>query len=181
MDTAERIKDIAESHIRSKGYNAFSFREIANEMGIKSASIHYHFPTKGDLGAAVARRYTERFFAQLNVTEEEQIEPQAAIEHFIDAFRNALVTDQGMCLCGILGAERDALPQNVVAETNKFFTESLLWLTKVFQQQGSSKIDARQQAARLLSMLEGALIIARTLSDSSLFEDAVSRYRGKVV
>lgn len=180
MNTAERIKDIAESHIRRKGYNAFSFREIANEMGIKSASIHYHFPTKGDLGAAVARRYTERFFARLNEDGEQQIEPQAAIERFIDAFRNALVADQGMCLCGILGAERDALPENVVTETSKFFTENLLWLTRAFQQQGSSEVDARQQAARLLSMLEGALIIARTLGDSGLFEIAVSCYWGKV-
>lgn len=179
MDTAERIKDLAESHIRTKGYNAFSFREIANEMGIKSASIHYHFPTKADLGAAVARRYTERFFTELNADAEQVAKPQAAIRRFIDSFRYALMTNQGMCLCGMLGAERDALPENVVAEIGKFFTESLRWLTQLFQQDGSSEVEARQQAAYLLSMLEGALIVARTLGDSSVFEAATDRYWAK--
>src|SRR5690606_40708940 len=57
-DTAQQIIDLAEDAIATKGYSAFSFREIAALMGIKSASIHYHFPTKPHLGLAVDRKST---------------------------------------------------------------------------------------------------------------------------
>ena len=63
MSTAQKLMDLAEFHIRDGGYRGFSFRELAAEMGIKSASVHHHFPTKATMAAAVARRYAERFFA----------------------------------------------------------------------------------------------------------------------
>jgi TetR/AcrR family transcriptional repressor of nem operon len=34
-----------------------NFRDIAEDVGMKSSSIYHHFPSKADLGAAVARRY----------------------------------------------------------------------------------------------------------------------------
>ncbi|WP_254065657.1 TetR family transcriptional regulator [Acidisoma sp. L85] len=34
-----------------------NFRDLAAQVGIKAASIYHHFPSKADLGAAVARRY----------------------------------------------------------------------------------------------------------------------------
>jgi AcrR family transcriptional regulator len=67
-DTRQVIMDTAQAMVQAKGYNALSFRELAKAVGIKSASIHYYFPTKGDLGAALARRYTETavdYFGQL--------------------------------------------------------------------------------------------------------------------
>jgi TetR/AcrR family transcriptional repressor of nem operon len=56
-ETAERLMDLAESHMRNAGYGGFSFRDLAAEIGIKSASVHHHFPTKATMAAAVARRY----------------------------------------------------------------------------------------------------------------------------
>jgi TetR/AcrR family transcriptional repressor of nem operon len=61
-ETAERLMDWAEAHMRNKGYGGFSFRDLAAQLGIKSASVHHHFPTKATMAAAVARRYAERFF-----------------------------------------------------------------------------------------------------------------------
>jgi len=49
-DTAERILDIAQDLIQRRGFNAFSYHDIAAPMGIRKASIHYHFPSKADLG-----------------------------------------------------------------------------------------------------------------------------------
>src|ERR1700733_10309808 len=59
-ETAERLMDLAESHMRNAGYGGFSFRDLAAEIGIKSASVHHHFPTKATMAAAVARRYADR-------------------------------------------------------------------------------------------------------------------------
>ena len=56
----EQILDAAEKRARMAGYHGFSFRDVAEDVGIKSSSVHYHFPTKGDLCEALARRYTVR-------------------------------------------------------------------------------------------------------------------------
>jgi AcrR family transcriptional regulator len=63
--TAERLMDLAEDHIRNAGYGGFSFRDLAAEIGIKSASVHHRFPTKATMAAAVARRYGDRFLASV--------------------------------------------------------------------------------------------------------------------
>jgi TetR/AcrR family transcriptional repressor of nem operon len=62
-ESAERLMDLAEAHIRNAGYGGFSFRDLAAEIGIESASVHHHFPTKATMVAAVARGYGDRFLA----------------------------------------------------------------------------------------------------------------------
>ena len=90
-NNAGKLMDAAERHIRQSGYNAFSFRELAKEVGIKSSSVHYYFPTKADLAAAVARRYTDRFVAVL-----QEKSPSARIQACKKAFREAYLTDGQM-------------------------------------------------------------------------------------
>ena len=65
MSKKDDLLKVAEVKVRQGGYNNFSFREIANEVGIKSASVHYHFPTKADLGAELAHQYTDAFLSAL--------------------------------------------------------------------------------------------------------------------
>src|SRR5258708_23937170 len=93
--------DLAEGHIRHAGYRGFSFRELAAELGIKSASVHHHFPTKATLAAAVVRRYADRFLATVpslpNKTGDD------AISAYLSAFRKALARDRRLCPCGALG------------------------------------------------------------------------------
>ena len=72
---AERILDAAKAMIRTQGFNGFSFREV-----VKSSSVHYHFPTKAELGSAATRRYTERFLAALREPETASADVNAVIE-----------------------------------------------------------------------------------------------------
>ena len=60
-ETAEQILDLAETLIQTRGYSAFSYQDIADSLGIRKASIHYHFPSKSDLGVAVVDRYMSPF------------------------------------------------------------------------------------------------------------------------
>ena len=60
-DTKQKILAAARLTVQDRGYAGLSFRELAKEVGIKSASIHHYFPTKGELGAALANRYTADF------------------------------------------------------------------------------------------------------------------------
>src|SRR5258707_6791147 len=98
--------DLAETHIRSAGYGGFSFRDLAAELGIKSASVHHHFPTKAALAAAVVRRYADRFLATVASRPNETGDD--AISAYRSAFRKALERDWRMCLCALLGANTGA-------------------------------------------------------------------------
>lgn len=173
-DTADEILNCAERYIRTRGYNGFSFRDIATDVGIRSASVHYHFPTKADLGAAVARRYTDRFLETVGNPDSLERDPDELLAGFVDAFRQALVVDGRMCLCGMLGAEVESLPDKVAVEAKRFFELTLDWLETVFGRlRKSSDQDigrAHKKALQALASLQGAMLVARTLDDTSSFD-----------
>lgn len=170
---AGEILDSAERQARQRGYNGFSFRDLAADVGIKSASVHYHFPTKAELGAAVAQRYTERFMAHLGDPADPEVAPDALLERYVAAFRRALVRDRQMCLCGLLGAEVESLPPEVAAEVRDFFERNVAWLTAVLSRRDSGALgneSAEARALAILALLEGALVVARTLKRDAVFD-----------
>lgn len=172
---AEAILDSAEHMARTGGYMGFSFREIAKDVGIKAASVHYHFPGKDDLGAALAERYTDRFMTALGDPDSD-VDPTQLLETYIKAYRTSLVDDGLMCLCGMLGAEVASLPPAVASETKSFFLRNLAWLEAVLarRDQASSPDQNKADALRMIAMLEGAMIVARTLEDTTAFDTVVS-------
>lgn len=167
-DTVTRILDIAERMARQGGYNSFSFRDIAAEIGIKPASVHYHFANKEALGAAIAERYTDNFLAALGEPGEES--PDKMIRRYIAAYRSALLDDGLMCLCGMFGAEISHLPAPVAAKTRAFFERNMTWLEQVYTAKGNDAEEARTRAGALIAQLEGAMILARSLEDMALFD-----------
>lgn len=161
---AAQIMDAAEKRIRVGGYNGFSFRELAADVGVKSASVHHHFPTKAILGAAVARRYADRFAEAVNAGR-----PGAPVKVWRDAFRRAFEEDGRMCLCGMLGAEAGALPPEIVVEVRRFFENGVQALARTL---GKPSPGNRAIALRILATLEGAMLLARALGDSAAFDQA---------
>ncbi|WP_200832631.1 TetR/AcrR family transcriptional regulator [Candidatus Halocynthiibacter alkanivorans] len=172
-ETASRIMDIGERMARGGGYNSFSFREIAAEIGIKPASVHYHFATKELLGAAIASRYTERFLQALGAPD--ALAPDIAIGRYIEAYRGALIQEELMCLCGMFGAQIACLPETVAHEAQAFFERNMAWLETVFARSGFTPEAARPEAASLIATLEGAMILARTMQDPALFDAILAR------
>ncbi|BBX65966.1 TetR family transcriptional regulator [Mycobacterium saskatchewanense] len=166
-DTAARLMDLAEAHIRDAGYNGYSFRDLAAEAGIKSSSVHHHFPTKAALTAAVARRYTDSVLAA--VAEAADKEGSDVICVYRDLFRTALLRDGRMCLGGALGAEAGGLPPEVAHEAREFFSRLAGDLAA---RVGGS--DARARALHVLATLEGAMILARSLNDPGAFDSATA-------
>lgn len=170
LSTVERILESAEAQARVGGYNSFSFRRISNDIGIKSSSIHYHFPTKADLATALAKRYRERFVKHLDFINGSKRSLQEKVDSFIDLFRQSVVADQKMCLCGIFAAEIAHLPPPVKNETRLFFEQNLSWLRSLFQQY---QIDAPASLAiQLLASLEGGMLMALTFESDHYFEKA---------
>ncbi|MEO1029165.1 MAG: TetR/AcrR family transcriptional regulator [Pseudomonadota bacterium] len=173
-DKVAAIISAAENMVRDGGYNSFSFRTIADEVGIKSASVHYHFPTKEDLGIAVAEHYTDRFMAALGDPVALVEAGKNPIDTYIAAFRAALEKDKKMCLCGLLGAEARGLPDGVVEATRTFFKNNVAWLTTALVATGRSA-DPETEAYQIVALLEGALITANVLDDITAFDKAVAR------
>lgn len=162
-DSADAIMNAAEARIRRAGYSGFSFREIASDVGIKSASVHYHFPTKEKLAAAVARRYVDRFF---NAVDQRLTLGDDAVQAWRQVFREALYRDGKMCLCGALGATSRDLASEVRDEVKRFFLLGIDRLT----QAGLS----RDSALQVLATLEGAMLTANVLEDLSVFESGTA-------
>lgn len=174
MSKKDALIKAAQFRVRSGGYSNFSFRELATEVGIKSASVHYHFPTKGDLGAELARQYTDDFLASLGDPIAIFESGNNPIETYINQFRLALVRDKKMCLCGLLAAESEALPEKVRYETQRFFKKNIAWLELAFQiRDPYDTIHAKANAMKTVALLEGALLISKTLDDNQVFELAV--------
>ena len=168
----EAILRAAEIMVREGGYNAFSFRSIADEVGIKSSSVHYYFPTKEDLGAAVARQYTDRFIGALKDPSEYSSTKGQPVRDYVKAFRDALINDKQMCLCGMLGAEITGLPKAVGDETKAFFERNIEWLIQALRQGGEDRRSARKRAVQALSLLEGAMIASNVMGDIKVFDQA---------
>jgi len=157
--------DLAEAHIRDAGYRGFSFRDLAAEIGIKSASVHHHFPTKATMAAAVARRYGDRFLATVAPRPNET--GKDAISAYRSAFRKAFERDGRMCLCGVLGAEAGVLPPEVVEEIQSFFRQCINDLTRRI---GGPEGEAR--AFHVMATLEGGMMLARAYRDIGAFDQA---------
>ncbi|MBD9541382.1 TetR/AcrR family transcriptional regulator [Ensifer sp. ENS04] len=166
-DTASLLMNLAEDHIRDAGYAGFSFRDLAAEAGIKSASVHHHFPTKSAMTAAVARRYADRFF--LGVAPKPEESPNEAIAAYREAFRSSFSRDGRMCLFGVLGAEAGGLAPEVANEILAFFQRCIEDLSRRI-----GGADAEARAFQVMATLEGGMILARIYKDVSAFDKAVA-------
>jgi TetR/AcrR family transcriptional repressor of nem operon len=167
-----KIIAAAERRMGEGGFHGFSFREIAADVGVKSASVHHHFPTKEDLAVAVVRAYTDAFMEALGDPLDPAQPPRELLARYVDLFRRALLRDRRMCLCGLLAGETAALPPSVGKETRQFFTRNLAWLEAVLKRQSPrmEETSLKAGALRLVALLEGAMLVAHNLGDAEAFE-----------
>lgn len=179
MDTRQHILQIARRDVQAKGYNALSFRELAKQVGVKSASIHYHFPTKGDLGAELARQYTEQGVIYLDALLDECTSEQTCFDRYAAIFRGALENQNRMCLCGIMAAEVEDLPSEVREQVQAFNKANLGWIGRALHkwQPGLDPETAQRRALAIFSAMEGAQLIARGSQDIGVFDRALQAYR----
>ncbi|MCB4767857.1 TetR/AcrR family transcriptional regulator [Ancylobacter sp. Lp-2] len=178
-DVREALMTAAKATVQAHGYNALSFRELAKEVGIKSASVHYHFPTKGDLGAALAHRYTEEGAASLAELLATSNDATWCLDKYIAIFRSALANDNRMCLCGIMSAELDDLPNEVRIEVDKFAEMNVGWLMKVLSRgtPSADEQDLQDRAMAIFAAIEGAQLVARGCQDIGIYDRTIRAYR----
>ncbi len=156
---ASEILDVAETHMRKGGFDAVSFRDLAGAVGVKSASVHYHFPQKADLGQAVVARYRARIFESLGDADDVSGTPVERLERLLTIYRTALTDADSVCLCNMLGAEARYLPDDVAVEVDAFFKGVLAWTEKALSS-NTKRPDITGWASYLLSSLQGAMVLS---------------------
>jgi TetR/AcrR family transcriptional regulator, transcriptional repressor for nem operon len=174
----EAILAAAKRTAQAHGYNGLNFRDLADEVGIKAASIYYHFPSKADLGAAVARRYREDTASGLETMLAETSDPVRCLRRYPEVFRKALATGNRMCLCSFMAAEYDDLPEPVKREVQAFTDVNVAWLSRLLS--AASVVSAReseQRAHAIFAAVAGAQLIARSRSDIVLYDNLIDGYR----
>lgn len=178
VNSKEAILLAARKIAQSQGYHGLNFRDLAQEVGIKAASIYYYFPGKAELGIAVARRYWEDGVLALEMIESESPSPIDALRRFPEIFRRSLEADNRLCLGSFLGAEKDTLPDELNAEIQKFADVNITWLNKLLVAAKVCESNESESRARaIFTAIAGAQLIARSRSDISLFDSLVDSYR----
>ncbi len=167
--------------IQLKGYNGFSFHHLSEKIGIKTASIHYHFATKGDLGIALVQKIRAEagdYFTQLD---RDIADPGKRLEKYFNIFRSTFENGHRMCVGGMLALESKTLPAELVAEVRCYFDDHEAWLSKTLQIGRKQKVfsfnkSSREVARNLFAALEGAMLSACAFGEVERFNAAATWY-----
>ena len=177
-NTAQDILDVARDMVRNRGYSAFSYADISERVGIRKASIHYHFPSKEDLVKALVEQYRDTMAKACDRIAQSGASPDRQLMQFANLYRDGLQQDQ-ICLCAMLAADFAVLPQPIHDEVQAFFQQTEAWLTSLLQSGCDANVwqcdsSAEQEAKGMIAMLQGAQLLARPAEDNcAAFEQVV--------
>ena len=176
---ADNILDVAERLAQTRGFNGFSYADIAAQLLVTKASLHYHFRSKADLGRALIVRYRLAFDCALEAIANDAADATAKLHRYADLYYEVMLNDR-MCLCGMLAAEYATLPSAMQEELRLFFDTNERWLADVLEggrQTGNVAFPepANERARLLLGTLEGSILVARIYGDHERFRSAAQQ------
>ncbi|MBI0331352.1 TetR/AcrR family transcriptional regulator [Burkholderia plantarii] len=179
VSSSERILAAATKMAQAHGYGGLNIRNLADEVGIKAASLYHHFPGKAELAAAVARRYWEDAAATLDTLWTEAKDPVDRLRRYpAETFRKSLENGNRMCLASFMTAEYDDLPEIVKTEAQTFSEVNIEWLRKaLLAAELVGPREARRQARAIFAAVVGAQLVARGRADLALFDTLIDGYR----
>jgi len=178
MSTRTDLLTCAENVARRRGYDGFSYADLASEVGIRKASIHYHFPAKADLAVAMIKRYSNTFSDALAVIDETSDIASDRLAAYVQMYRRALGGGAKLCLCVAFSISRDSLSDDALKELDAFHSNSINWLRQTFEQARkdnsvSNLGDPEDEATALLALVEGAQLVARSACRVADFDKAM--------
>ena len=178
-DTADRILDVGQELIQTRGYTAMSFQDIAVQVGIKKPSVIHHFPSKSDLGVAIIKRYRDTFASQLEAIKNDPHKTAwEALAFYFSPYLHFAQTPDKVCLCGALAGEIPALPEGMRLEVKQFMEDHQRWLEGILRSgRKSGELTFNETPARLSRMLfnslQGTLLVKRSTDDLSQLQDVI--------
>ena len=184
-ETRSAVLDVAQEFLQTRGYNAFSFRDLAGRVRIKTASIHYYFPTKSDLCRALIARQREQVAAAFAAIDAAGLDAVGKLDRYADLFQGTLAAGNRMCLCGMLASDFATLEPDIVRELRLSFVDHETWLEKVLttgRLAGLLRFEGTEleEARSLVASLEGAMLLARAYEEPTRLEHAARRLLAKL-
>ena len=178
VHTSQQILDIAQRLVQTRGYNAFSYADIASKLGVSKASLHYHFASKAELGIKLIERYEMGMARALEEIDANSVGAAAKLRRYVDIYAKVLA-DERMCLCGMLAAEFETLPKAMQTALDSFFALNERWLSAILENGRAEgalqfKGTASEAAEYIIGSLEGSMMMARSHGGTARF-DAASR------
>lgn len=180
-----QIIDCAQELVQARGYNAFSFRDLAEKVGIKSASVHYYFPTKGDLAEALVVRYRAQFNGALTRIGASGGDAKARLNDYCDLIYRSFASNNLICLCGMLATDAASLPPQAKREVRGFFSDNEIWLAALLESgraNGAFRFEGATapRAASMFAAIQGAMISAYTFGDANRLQNALDWLRSTI-
>ena len=177
--TAQKILDTAERLVQTRGFNGFSYADIAAALRVTKASLHYHFASKAELGQRLIARYEQNFLVALQTIDRTSASAGERLRRYVKIYADVLRANR-MCLCGMLAAEYATLPKPMKEEVAHFFDTNEKWLVRVLDEgrkAGELEFsgEPRDVAELLVGSLEGGMMLARSHGDVARFEAAADR------
>lgn len=184
-DTKTALLDVAEHATRARGFDGFSYADLASAVGIRKASIHYHFPTKADLSVALMDRYHKGLESEFRRIEARYTTGNERLQALLRFYRNALNNGKTLCLCIALITSRESLSEEVIQQIRSFRRLIVGWIQAVFELGQCDKtipgvIDPASEARATLALLEGAHLTARAAEDVTIFDDATAFLKSRL-
>jgi TetR/AcrR family transcriptional repressor of nem operon len=179
ISTSQKVLDIAEKLVQTRGFNGFSYADIAAVLRVTKASLHYHYPSKAELGTRLIERHDQTFRARLDEIERSNVSDSKKLIQFVQLYARVL-DDNRMCLGGMLAAEQATLPRPMRTALVEYFEQNERWLTRLFERvhaSGEIKLlgSPRDEAIAAFSLVKGAMLIARARGDATYFKLATGR------
>jgi TetR/AcrR family transcriptional regulator, transcriptional repressor for nem operon len=181
LATRERILRAAAGLFALKGFHDTKLKEVLCSAKVTTGAFFHHFQNKDDLGFAVIDRHMERRRRQLNKIEE-MLPPGPDEGMLTPVFRrlDAIAEmarkrerTKGGCVIGNLTASlsdtHDAFRRRLAACFDEMAREFELPIAALIQERGlSRRIDAMELARYIVSVIEGAILLARSREDRQL-------------
>ena len=184
-DTKTALLDSAERAARTRGFDGFSYKDLAEDVGIRKASIHHHFPTKAALSVALMQRYYAHLEAACAEISQRETTGSARVSALIAQYRTALDDGKSLCLCVSFSSSRESLPPEVIVQISGFRKMIIAWLAQAFAVGGADGTiadvhDPLKEAAATMPLLEGAQLAARSQENTALFDEAIQLLAGRL-
>ena len=171
-DTTDRILDATQDLVQTRGFNAFSYRDVAEKVNIRTASIHYHFPKKDDLALALIRRYHKQFVDTLRQIGQGESRPENRLAAYMELFSDLSSRGERLCLFAVFSADAASLSEDVQAEIRSFYDTNVDWIANVIEggrQAGSFAFSGSspEMARGIFALLEGEILVRRAFRQES--------------
>ncbi|RZT39495.1 TetR/AcrR family transcriptional regulator [Cupriavidus agavae] len=184
---AQSVRDQLLQHasvlIRQRGYNGFSYRDLAELVGVKTSSIHYHFPAKDDLVLEVVRLYRERSQARLAAIDISLPLAEQAWQ-YIRPLRSDIELNQ-ICLAGMLSAEVLALPDAIRVPLQAHYRMNEDWIASLLRRAEQARgerypVPPAALATVLYGAIQNGIITARMSGSKDRLDAAADMLMGAV-